>query len=241
MRRKAPNEGSDEAQSAQKFYDETFYADRSERPATAPWHTRRIAHRLGNFAGKRVLDVGCGLGDWLELLGRDGALLSGIDLSTRAVEACRDRLPGADIRLGSADALPWADGCFDLVTCLGSLEHFADKPRALSEMARVGIDDASFLILIPNASFPTRRLGFYAGTQQTQAREDVYSLDAWEKLFRTAGLIVDRRWRDLHVLNYRWIAAGPLRQWIFRAAQAAVLPIWPIAWQYQVYHLCRKV
>ena len=52
MRRKAPIEGNHEAQSAQKFYDDTFYAGRSERPASAPWHTRRIAHRLGNFAGK---------------------------------------------------------------------------------------------------------------------------------------------------------------------------------------------
>jgi hypothetical protein len=84
-------------------------------------------------------------------------------------------------------------------------------------------------------------LGFYAGTQQTRLREDVYSLDTWMDLFRAAGLVVQSRWRDLHTLDRRWIATGPMWQWFLRAAQAAMLPIWPIAWQYQVYHLCKKV
>jgi len=230
-----------EAKPAQQFYDQTYYADKDGQRGSATWHTRRIAHRLGNLRNKRVLDVACGLGEWLELLGREGALLSGIDISERAVKTCREHLPGADVRLGSADSLPWPDATFDLVTCLGSLEHFADKPRALEEMVRVGVAQARYLVLVPNAGFLTRRLGFYAGTQQTRLREDVYSLDTWTDLFRTAGLIVQRRWRDLHTLDHRWIATGPMRQWVLRAAQAAMLPIWPIAWQYQVYHLCKKV
>ena len=230
-----------EAKSAQQFYDQTYYADAGRQRGSATWHTRRIAHRLGNLRDKHVLDVACGLGEWLELLGRDGALLSGIDISERAVQACREQLPGADIRLGSADLLPWPDATFDLITCLGSLEHFVDKPRALREMVRVGDAQARYLILVPNAGFLTRRLGFYAGTQQTRLREDVYSLDTWTDLFRTAGLAVQRRWRDLHILDHRWIATGPRGQWVLRATQAALLPIWPIAWQYQVYHLCKKI
>ncbi|MEO8565961.1 MAG: class I SAM-dependent methyltransferase [Betaproteobacteria bacterium] len=230
-----------EAKSAQEFYDRSYYAGARGQPMGAPWHTRRIAHRLGDLQGKRVLDVACGLGDWLELLACQGAQPSGIDISERAVRACREHLLGADIRQGSAEALPWADACFDLVTCLGALEHFADKPRALGEMVRVGAPQAHYLILVPNAGFLTRRLGLYTGTQQVQVREDVYSLEAWATLFRDAGLIVDRRWRDLRMLDYRWVASGPLRQWVVRAAQAVVLPVWPIAWQYQVYHLCRKV
>jgi len=241
MPRKQAVHQKEEAKSAQEFYDQTYYAGGGGRRESATWHTRLMARRLGNLRDKRVLDVACGLGEWLELLGLQGALLSGIDLSERAVDACRDHLSVADIRLGSADSLPWADASFDLVTCLGSLEHFADKPRALSEMVRVGVSEARYLILVPSAGFLTRKLGFYTGTNQTGLREDVYSLDAWTELFRCAGLVVQRRWRDLHILDYRWIITGPMRQWILRAAQAAVLQAWPIAWQYQVYHLCRKV
>lgn len=230
----------EKTKSAQEFYDLSYYAGTRGKPTDAAWHTGRIAHRLGDLRSKRVLDVACGLGNWLGLLARQGAQPSGIDISERAVRACRQHLPDADIRQGSAEALPWEDACFDLVTCLGSLEHFADKPRALREMVRVGVAQARYLILVPNAGFLTRRLGLYAGTEQAQFREDVYHLDAWATLFRNAGLIVDRRWRDLHMLDHRWIASGPFRRWIIRAAQAAVLPLCPIAWQYQVYHLCRK-
>ncbi|MGH9805969.1 MAG: class I SAM-dependent methyltransferase [Terriglobia bacterium] len=233
-----PNKEGD--RSVQTFYDEHFYAGARGRPRALSWHTRLIARRLGDIQGKRVLDVACGLGQWLDLLVRRGALISGIDISERAVQACRAHLPDADIRQGSAETLPWADASFDLVTCLGSLEHFPDKPAALAEMVRVGTDEAIFLVLVPNAGFLTRRLGLYAGTQQTQVREDVYPLDAWTALLRNAGLIVDRRWRDLHPLDYRWIASGPRQQRVLRAAQATMLAIWPIAWQYQVYHLCRK-
>jgi SAM-dependent methyltransferase len=229
-----------EAKSAQQFYDQTYYADTDGRRGSATWHTRRIAHRLGDLRDKHVLDVACGLGEWLELLGREGALLSGIDIAERAVKACHERLPGADVRLGSADSLPWPDDTFDLVTCLGSLEHFADKSQALKEMVRVAAHDARFLMLVPNAAFLTRRLGLYAGTRQKHLREDVYALDVWASLFREAGMVIDHRWRDLHVLDYRWITSGPMRKWPLRATQAAMLPIWPLSWQYQVYHLCRK-
>ena len=239
-----PPKASDEkgdAKSAQQFYDEIYYVGPGRQRASATWHTRRIAHRLGNLRDRRVLDVACGLGEWLEVLGREGALLSGLDVSERAVTACREHLPGADVRLGSADSLPWPDGTFDLVTCLGSLEHLDNKRRSLEEMVRVGVAQARFLILVPNAGFLTRKLGFYAGTEQTELREDVYSLDTWTDLFRTAGLGVQARWRDLRPLDHRWITTGPPWQWVLRAAQAAVLPIWPIAWQYQVYHLCKKI
>lgn len=226
--------------SVQEYYDRYHYAGVRGKAGTASWHTRLIARRLGVLQGKRVLDVACGLGEWLDLLGRRGALTSGIDISERAVQACRGYFPAADIRHGSAESLPWADASFDLVTCLGSLEHFPDMSLALEEMVRVAADDARFLILVPNAGFLTRRVGLYAGTQQMQVREEVYPLSVWDALLRNAGLIVDKRWRDLRPLGYRWITSGPKERWPLRAAQALLLAVWPIAWQYQVYHLCRK-
>lgn len=230
----------DGRRSAQEFYDEHYYAGARNRHVRASWHTRVIAQRLGDLHARRVLDVACGLGEWLGLLARRGAVVSGIDISERAVQACRANLPGADIRHGSASTLPWPDASFDIVTCLGSLEHFSDKPQALREMVRVAADGARFLILVPITGFLTRRLGLYAGTRQAQVREDVYPLKAWDALLRNAGLIVDKRWRDLRPLDLGWVTRGPRERWVLRAAQAALLAIWPISWQYQVYHLCRK-
>jgi hypothetical protein len=94
---------------------------------------------------------------------------------------------------------------------------------------------------VPNAGFLTRRLGLYGGTQHVKAREDVLELDSWRKLFEASGLRVIARWRDLHPLSLHWIRHGNPVFWPVRAAQALALTLWPIAWQYQVYHYCHAI
>ena len=89
--------------------------------------------------GQRVLDVGCGTGALTsvlsDLVGADR--VAGVDPSEPFVEQCRGNVPGADIRLGPAEALPFDDGEFD--RSLSQLVfHFVDDPAAsVREMARV--------------------------------------------------------------------------------------------------------
>jgi SAM-dependent methyltransferase len=219
------------------FYDTVYYGNGASH-GQLPWHVRSIANRLRPVRGRDVLDIACGTGQWLGEMRQRGARVAGIDISSRAVEQCRMRLPDADIHEGVAESLPFADGRFDLVTCLGSLEHFLDQPKALDEMRRVAKPDAQFLILVPNAGFLSRRLGLYRGTGQVAIRETVRSLAEWSALLADAGLRVDVRWRDLHPLGREWIMHGPAIRWPLRAAQALALAVWPVAWQYQVYFLC---
>lgn len=230
---------TDDFDALREYYDNEYYG-RDRRAAGLPWHSRRIGARLGNVAGRNVLDVACGVGEWLQFFHEHGANVAGIDLSQKAIDHCKRSLPEGEFFCGPAESLPFADARFDLVTCMGSLEHFIDKPRALAEMRRVARDDATFVLLVPNAGFLTRRLGFYSGTQQTKVREDVYELSAWARLFEQAGLHVTEKWRDLHPLSWDWILRGPSLAWPLRAAQALALALWPLHWQYQVYHLCRR-
>lgn len=229
---------SDDLNAIRDFYDNRYYGQHAHGAHPA-WHTRKIAERLGDPAGWQVLDVACGTGDWLNLFRKRGAGVAGIDLSLKAIEICRRELPEGEFVCGPAETLPFADARFDLVTCMGSLEHFVDKPAALAQMRRVAKADARFLILVPNAGFLTRRLGLYGGTQQVSAKEDVYELAEWNQLFEEAGLRVIARWRDLHPLSWSWIARGSILGWPVRAAQALMLAAWPLGWQYQVYHYCR--
>jgi len=224
--------------SIRDFYDNEYYAGDTST-AVLPWHSRKIAARLGDMSGKQVLDVACGTGDWLDYFCHQGAKISGVDLSRKAIDVCLKRFPGADFHCGPAESLPFDERSFDLVTCMGSLEHFLDKPKALQEMRRVAKPDARFVILVPNAGFLTRRLRLYRGTQQVKAREDVLDLDTWRALLEASGLHVITRWRDLHMLSWSWIRLGSPYMWPVRAAQAIALTMWPIAWQYQVYHYCR--
>jgi hypothetical protein len=106
-------------------------------------------------------------------------------------------------------------------------------------MVRVAKPDATFVLLVPNKDFLTRRLGLYSGTYQVDAKEEVRTLSEWQRLFNEAGLVVEERWRDLHVLSWSWIASGAWYAIPLRAFQALALALWPVQWQYQVYHRCR--
>lgn len=222
-----------------QFYDNEYYRGVGQSESI-PWHYRMIADRLGEMAGKDVLDVACGRGVWLSLLQERGARIHGIDISEKSIENCNNRLSDGKFICGPAETLPYESERFDIVTCLGSLEHFLDKPAALSEMVRVARANAQFLLLVPNAGFLTRRLGLYKGTSQTKIQEDVLTLYRWRELFTDAGIEITNRYKDLHVVNFDWIMRGPFVGWPFRVMQAIALMCWPVSWQYQVFHLGRK-
>jgi SAM-dependent methyltransferase len=95
---------------------------------------------------QRVLDVGCGVGHWGRTLARilpETATLIGVDREPRWVEQASERAAAADLgsrfgyRQAAAEALPFEDGTFDLVTCQTLLIHVADPTRVVSEMIRV--------------------------------------------------------------------------------------------------------
>jgi SAM-dependent methyltransferase len=85
---------------------------------------------------KRVLDVGCGLGEITERFATElGAAVQAIDVSTRMVELTRAR--GVDAQVGDAEQLPYGDGEFDCVFAGWVLYHIPDLEQALTECARV--------------------------------------------------------------------------------------------------------
>jgi SAM-dependent methyltransferase len=221
------------------YYECVYYGN--EQVIQAPTHHfRRLAARLPILPGQRVLDVACGSGEWLVSVRNAGAFPVGLDLSEKAVAVCKRALPGGVFCAGVAERLPYADDRFDVVSCLGALEHFLRPELALEEMIRVARRGATFLFLVPNSGFLTRRVGLFQGTHQTDIREEVRSLSEWKELFASAGLTVTKQWRDLHVVSWSWIKRGAWYEIPLRAAQAAALTLWPISWQYQVYHLCKR-
>jgi ubiquinone/menaquinone biosynthesis C-methylase UbiE len=100
-----------------------------------------LAAELLDFAGLprggRALDVGCGPGALTAALAARGHAVAAIDPSEPFAEACRRRVPGADVRVGAAEMLPFPDAEFDAVLSQLVLNFLTDAPAALAEMRRV--------------------------------------------------------------------------------------------------------
>lgn len=96
-----------------------------------------VAATVGVGSGTRLLDVGCGSGEFCVLAAGRGAAVSGIDAGEGMIEIARRRLPWADLRLGGAEHLPWEADGFDVVTAFNSLQFAGDFAAALGEMRRV--------------------------------------------------------------------------------------------------------
>jgi ubiquinone/menaquinone biosynthesis C-methylase UbiE len=95
------------------------------------------------LTGRRVLDVGCGDGGVLRdfvRLGASPADLSGVDLLPERIDRARELTPGARFEVADGQALPFADGEFDVVlgfTLLSSVASESARIRIATEMARV--------------------------------------------------------------------------------------------------------
>lgn len=87
--------------------------------------------------GTRLLDVGCGSGEFCLLAAARGATVSGLDAAGGMIGISRQRLPDADLRVGALERLPWPDDSFDVVTAFNSLQFAADLDAAFAEAGRV--------------------------------------------------------------------------------------------------------
>jgi ubiquinone/menaquinone biosynthesis C-methylase UbiE len=98
-----------------------------------------FADAAGLVRGMKVLDVGCGPGGLTrELARRVGPENVGaIDPAPQFAAACRERHPGADVREGVAEALPWSDGRFDATLSSLVVAFMSDADQGVREMARV--------------------------------------------------------------------------------------------------------
>ncbi len=91
--------------------------------------------------GKRLLEIGVGMGADFVRWVRAGAMATGVDFTERSVTLTRARLQqeglAADLLVSDAESLPFADGSFDVVYSWGVLHHTTDPSRAVRELRRV--------------------------------------------------------------------------------------------------------
>jgi SAM-dependent methyltransferase len=184
----------------------------SARPdAWGAWRIPEADLRLlPDVAGKHVLELGCGAGQWSVWLAGRGARVTGIDISGRQLEHARRNVAanGVQVHLlhGSAESLPFADATFDLLLSDHGAMSWGDPDRTVPEAARVlrpgGVlvfcaTSPLFTICWDNRlSAPGDRLGrdyfgLYVEAEDDGAVSFMLPFGEWVRRFREHGLVVD--------------------------------------------------
>jgi SAM-dependent methyltransferase len=145
-------------------YGEVFAGARQEEASWwQRWQKSRYLGRLCRFVERaktegRILDVGCGTGEFLAHLRARGAWeVQGVDLNARAVEYVREKLR-LPVSCGRLEEMQLPESEFDVVTMWNVLEHLHDPAGALAEARRVIRNDGILALSLPDGDSLDRRL-----------------------------------------------------------------------------------
>jgi SAM-dependent methyltransferase len=135
-------------------------------------------------AGKRLLDIGCGVGDLVFAFRKEGRVAEGITYLPDEIEFAKKQL-GIDLKLGDMHDLPFEDNSFDTVVLWDSLEHAQSAYIALCEARRVTEQHGRGLIFIPGHVWQLAPYHILLPTQAQMAQ--LLWLSGWT-LYRTIDL-----------------------------------------------------
>ena len=109
-----------------------------------------------NLSGKKVLEIGCGLGAHTEALCRLGAQVTSIDLAPMSIKITQRRLALkgliAEVMEADAENLPFADGDFDYIWSWGVIHHSPNTIKCAREIARILKPGGGLGIMLYNRS-----------------------------------------------------------------------------------------
>lgn len=124
-----------------EFFDETDRRFFSSSPQYRGLRPFEQCIPFDQLIGKRVLEVGCGLGSHTQLLAEAGCEITAIDITKRAVNLTKRRLTlralSADVRQMDAEHMNFADAEFDFVWSWGVIHHSAHTDQIIREVSRV--------------------------------------------------------------------------------------------------------
>lgn len=126
---------SDKEFLSKEFFDEIG----THRYATHPWIIENI--RRFNIKGKKVLEIGCGMGTDHLAMARQGGEMVGIDLTPKNLAISKNRFEiygfSSGFVVGDAENLPLKNESFDFVYSFGVIHHSPDTQRIVSEIYRI--------------------------------------------------------------------------------------------------------
>lgn len=174
------------------------------------WH-KNVLQFLSSAKELRILEVGCGVGDFSLYLSQQGADVTAVDFSSQAIELAIRKAKAqnreVDFRVADAQNLPFENDSFDLIVSCECLEHIPAPQLALNEMYRVLKPSGRLILTTENYSNAIllywlvcwlRKEPFNSG-EQVQPIEHLFLFWRVRKMFQRAGLNVNRMLGSHHV------------------------------------------
>ncbi len=112
-----------------------------------------------DLEGKRVLDVGCGIGTYVQRFQMFTPHAYGVDIDPEKVEIAQRTL--SNISWAPAEELPFEDNSFDVIMLHEVIEHVDDDRQTIREAVRCLQPGGKLIIFAPNRLYPFETHGFY--------------------------------------------------------------------------------
>jgi SAM-dependent methyltransferase len=196
------------------YYEDEFYSERvlaglRLNPGYVRYYLkllRRLGVRTSGQPSKRLLDVACGIGDFLHVA-KDFADVYGVDVSCRAVSEAAKRVPQGHFVCCAAESLPYENSFFDYVVSLGSIEHFVEIEGALAEMGRVLKSDGKILLMTPNlySWYNLIKVWVFKVPPDDSGQQFVRlgGYVEWKALFERSGFSLEAFYGDWYMTEFR--------------------------------------
>lgn len=151
------------------------------------WLFARITRRYGT-APLAHLDVGCAFGYFVAYARPLVHRSVGVDISTHAVARARALFPESEFVEARAEALPFQERTFDILTAFDTVEHLPDVRAGLAEFHRVLRPQGTLLLRMPYDGFWRRRMGW---RDKDPTHVSVLPYDSWKRALADTGFVLE--------------------------------------------------
>jgi len=147
-----------------EHYDRKYFEGHVVRYERGVYRQRvkSVMRFMGDVKGRRVLDLGCGVGFFGGEAQKRGAWVAGVDFSATALEICHERLPRLGLVRADATRVPFASESFDVVLVNDIIEHLAEElgRQMMREVNRILRPGGRLVLDTDNDAFLFHRKGF---------------------------------------------------------------------------------
>ena len=195
----------------------------------------------GAFAGLRLVELGCGHGVLLEMVGRlwGAPFLCGVDLSHTHLSRGSEHFPSLRFVQADAASMPFMDGSLDVVLFADLLEHVLDPAATLADIRRVARQLVCLVplesALIANLHFRWRSMLGKPTTRETYGHLHRFKKQDLERLLSEAGFTIMR----LEIINESIHPASSALGKLYQIPQR-IMQVWPVLYR-RLYGDCTLV